>query len=312
MKKAVLLIVFNRLDTTQKTFEQIRIAKPPRLYISSDGPIDSKEGERAIVESVRGWILDNIDWECEVKTRFLEKNSGGCRNGVSGAVNWFFENETDGIILEDDCVASQSFFTFCEELLDKYKENKKVWHISGDGHANLEKKESYYFAKVMHCWGWATWADRWKYYNIDLNKYDKNHLKHFSKNISVQRYWGDLLDSVRKGKIDSWAYQWTLVIASHKGYCINPYKNLVSNIGYVGVHFNNKKNPLLDLKTYELESIVHPEKIEYDFEAIDLIYTNVFDIIIPNASNIFNYIKMHKLFWLRRNFWEMLRGIICF
>lgn len=312
MKKAVLFVVFNRLDTTQKAFEQIRLAKPPRLYISSDGPRENKEGENVIVDEVRSWLLANVDWECEVKTRFLERNSGGCRNGMSGAINWFFENEPDGIILEDDCVAAQSFFTFCEELLDKYKDDKRVWHISGNDHANLEKEESYYFAKIIHCWGWATWADRWKYYNVDLNKYDKKHLSHFSRLKSVQSFWANILKSMQSGKVDSWAYQWALVVASHKGYCINPYKNLVSNIGYVGVHFSDKSNPLLDLKTYELESIIHPQKVEYDFEAINLIYAKVFGIITPGSCSISNYVKTHKLFWLRRSFWELLIEDLCF
>jgi len=131
MKKAVLLVFFNRLDNLKKVFEQVRIAQPPRLYLASDGPRDNKVGEKEKVEGIRKWVLDHVDWKCDVKTRFLDKNSGGCAYGVSGAVTWFFENEKDGIILEDDCVPSQSFFPYCEELLDKYKDNKKVWHITG-------------------------------------------------------------------------------------------------------------------------------------------------------------------------------------
>lgn len=311
MKKAVLFIVFNRLDTTQKAFEQIRIAKPPRLYVASDGARENKDGEKEIVDEIRNWLLTNIDWDCEVKTRFLEKNSGGCRNGMSGAINWFFEQEPDGIILEDDCVASQSFFTFCEELLDRYKDDKRVWHISGNDFINLEKEESYYFAKIQFCWGWATWADRWKYYDVNLNKYNKKHLKHFSKSKSVQSYWDNILKAMQKKEIDSWAYQWTLMIVSHKGYCINPYKNLVSNIGYSGIHFDSNQNPLLGLKIYEIDLIVHPKRVEYNFEAIDLIYKKVFYIPDCNVDYVADYVKKHKFFLLRRKFWQLLRGLLC-
>ena len=189
MKKAVLFVTFNRLDYVKETFEQIRIAKPPRFYIASDGPREGVEGEAQKVQEVRDYILSNIDWDCEVKTRFLDKNSGGCAYGVSGAVTWFFENEKDGIILEDDCVPSQSFFPYCEELLDKYKDDKRVWHIAGDAPIdNVDIEESYYFAKIQHCWGWASWADRWKHFKLDISDYDRKDLKKFSNRKEVQKY----------------------------------------------------------------------------------------------------------------------------
>ena len=120
MNKPVLFIVFNRFDTAQKVFEQIRLAQPPRLYIASDGARENVENEKTIVENIRKWILENIDWDCEVKTLFREKNLG-CDINISKAISTFFENETDGIILEDDCLPSQSFFKYCEMALDKYK-----------------------------------------------------------------------------------------------------------------------------------------------------------------------------------------------
>ncbi len=132
MKTAVLLITFNRLDYVKESLKAIAKAKPPRLYIASDGPRPDKIGEKEQVQAVRDYVLSHIDWKCEVFTRFLEKNSGGCKNGVSGAVTWFFENEPEGIILEDDCVANPSFFPYCEKLLKKYRDNKNVWHIAGD------------------------------------------------------------------------------------------------------------------------------------------------------------------------------------
>ncbi|MDD3437175.1 MAG: hypothetical protein PHC64_08505 [Candidatus Gastranaerophilales bacterium] len=146
MKKAVLFLIFNRTDTTQKVFGQIRVAKPPRLYIASDGSREGRAGEKEAVEELRKWVLENIDWDCQVKTLFREQNLG-CGKAVSSAITWFFNQEADGIILEDDCLPSQSFFNYCEELLDYYKEDKRIWHISG---ANLlrttDLEESYYFS----------------------------------------------------------------------------------------------------------------------------------------------------------------------
>jgi len=130
LETAVLFLVFNRLDTTKQVFEAIKKAKPPRLYIAADGARKNIDNEDKIVQDIRNYLISNIDWECEVKTLFREKNLG-CKYAVSGAIDWFFENKEMGIILEDDCLPSQSFFWFCEELLNKYKDDKRIFLISG-------------------------------------------------------------------------------------------------------------------------------------------------------------------------------------
>ena len=237
MKKAVLFITFTRLDYAKKVLEAISKAQPPRLYIASDGPRPGKVGEKETVEAVREYILEHIDWKCDVKTRFLETNSGGCAQGVSGAVTWFFENETDGIILEDDVVPNQSFFTYCEELLDKYKDNKRIWHIAGDAPIETDIEDSYYFAKIQHCWGWASWADRWKNFSLDISDLPKNVLEKFSAKPYIQKYWQKIWKELNEGKIDSWDYQWTFIIVNNDGLCINPAHNLVTNIGVNGIHY---------------------------------------------------------------------------
>jgi GR25 family glycosyltransferase involved in LPS biosynthesis len=113
LTNAILFLVFNRLDTVKQVFEAIRQAKPPRFYIASDGPRYDRIGEKEKVEQVRKYILNTIDWECEVKTLFREQNFG-CGRAVSSAITWFFEQEEQGIILEDDCLPTTSFFPYCE------------------------------------------------------------------------------------------------------------------------------------------------------------------------------------------------------
>ena len=169
LKTAVLFLVFNRLDATKQVFETIQKAKPPRLYIAADGARNNKDGESEKVKAVHDLILDNIDWQCEIKTLFREKNLG-CKYAVSGAISWFFKNEEMGIILEDDCLPNQSFFWFCEELLKRYKDNMKIWHIGGASFQNGIKRgyADYYFSKYNHVWGWASWASRWKFYDTEL------------------------------------------------------------------------------------------------------------------------------------------------
>ena len=157
LKTALLFLVFNRPDTTRQVFEAIRRAKPPRLYVAADGPREGKFGEVERVEEVR-IIATAVDWPCEVKTLFRDKNLG-CKKGVSSAITWFFEQEEQGIILEDDCLPNRSFFYFCEELLNLYKQNEKIYMISGynsQGQWRVESQD-YFFSYLAGISARATW-----------------------------------------------------------------------------------------------------------------------------------------------------------
>ncbi len=294
MNKAVLFMTFNRIDTVPQVFEQIKAAKPPRLYLASDGPRDNKDGEKEAVESVRKWILDNIDWDCEVKTLFRDENLG-CGRAVGGAITWFFENEKDGIILEDDCVPNQSFFRFCEELLDKYADDKRIWVVSGmNPLVETDIKESYYFAKIAQCWGWATWADRWAKFDIDYNmeKFGFENLKNFSPRLNVQMHMFSTMKRLEKDPYNTWDYQWVFAIAKENGLCINPAKNMVTNIGDFGAHAHGSKNdPSLNHPTWELDKIVHPQSYDVDEKLIYQIYKRESRVKSFSISKTFRYLR---------------------
>ena len=252
MKTAVLLLTFNRLDYLRDVFSAVAEAKPPRLYIASDGARPEKEGEKEKVQEVRDYLLNHIDWDCEVKTRFLDKNSGGCKYGVSGAITWFFENESEGIILEDDCLPSPSFFAFCEKMLSKYRNDKKVYSIVG--YLPTDKVESSYayeFASVSHCWGWATWSDRWKNFRLDISDMNDSVVRNISLDADVQEYWKYTLHRVQQGGVNSWYYPWNFCIAENHGLTIFPTKNLISNIGTEGEHYTGE-DKRLHTATYNL------------------------------------------------------------
>lgn len=294
MKKAVLFLIFNRPDVTKEVFEQICLVKPPRLYIASDGPRKERVGEEGVIEKLREDVLAMIDWDCEVKTLFRDENLG-CRKSVSSAITWFFEHEEDGIILEDDCLPHPSFFTFCENLLDHYKDDKRVMHISGDQFiSDFDNGASYYFAKVQHCWGWATWADRWRYYGSDLKEYSEKNLKKFSSSANVQVYWGDILKKMKDGEIDSWAYQWAFKIVENDGLCINPVKNLISNIGFDidATHTSDQNHPCANMQTYSIEKIIHPQKVIIDENAVAEIYEKHFNINLNDSNMDSNFANM--------------------
>ena len=206
MKKAVLLLTFNRLNYLIHVFEAVRQAKPPRLYIASDGPRPSKEGEKEKVEEVRNYLLSHVDWDCEVKTRFLETNSGGCAKGVSGAINWFFENEEDGIILEDDILPNSSFFSYCEKMLEHYENDKDVYSVVGYlPVADAKGDKTYGFATVSHCWGWATWKDKWKIFQQDISDFDEKIIDNISTNPHIKKYWNYIFEK-QKNNLDSGKY----------------------------------------------------------------------------------------------------------
>lgn len=167
---------------------------------------------------MRSWILKNINWNCDVKTKFNENNLG-CGKAVSQAITWFFDNEEEGIILEDDCLPSQSFFMYCEELLNKYKNDERIMHIAGNNpltESRCKGNASYYFVKVQHCWGWASWKRAWKYYN--LQSYDTFKSNNMIKRKNKQKYWMNIFDAMSKHTIDTWDYQWTYSIFQKIGF----------------------------------------------------------------------------------------------
>ena len=231
LNTAVLFLVFNRLDTTKQVFEAIHKAKPPRLYVAADGPRADKSGEQEKCGQVRK-IATQVDWDCEVKTLFRNENLG-CKYGPILGIDWFFENEEEGIILEDDCLPNPSFFKYCEYLLHMYRNEKNIWHICGNnfGLRYEGKYESHCFGSFAQVWGWATWRDRWQqremnpFYLEQLSLPDQWSVQFLNKlNKFVH------LDKLKDG-LDAWDYQWQITILNHNGLVVYPIANLISNIG---------------------------------------------------------------------------------
>lgn len=236
LQTAVLFLVFSRLDTTKQVFEAIRQAKPPRLYIAADGARPNREGEDKKVQAVRDFITQNIDWDCEVKTLFRDKNLG-CKYAVSSAITWFFENEEQGIILEDDCLPSQSFFWYCEELLTRYKDDPDIYLISGDsrGPESFNMQEEYGFCKYPLIWGWASWRSVWESYDAELTDWPEirsSLLKQVSCNSSTVRFWNNIFDKMYNKKIDTWDFQFSYLLLKNQAKCIVPKVNLITNVGF--------------------------------------------------------------------------------
>lgn len=284
LQTAVLFLVFNRPDNTTKVFEAIRKAKPPRLYVAADGPRSNRKGDAEKVSKVRE-IASAVDWQCKVKKLFREVNLG-CKYAVSGGITWFFEHEEQGIILEDDCLPSQSFFWFCESLLARYAKDERVAVITGnnfqDGQHRGEAGASYYFSKYNHCWGWASWRRAWQHYQGELSfwpKWSQSADWHQKTPDAVERrYWSKIFNRVRAGQIDSWAYPWTASVWHHGRLTATPNVNFVSNIGFGtdSTHTASADSPLAEMATVEMNEMVHPSQIIQNMEADRYVFDYAF------------------------------------
>ncbi|WP_428328581.1 nucleotide-diphospho-sugar transferase [Mucilaginibacter sp.] len=283
-KSAVLFVIFNRPDTTVRVFEQIRAVKPKRLYIAADAPRPEIEGEDLICAETRA-IINAIDWDCELKTLFKDKNVG-CREGVSSAVTWFFENEEEGIILEDDCLPAISFFNFCDTLLERYRDDTRIRHITG---CNLQQgkkwgNSTYYFSNMTHVWGWASWKRVWKDYDKNLNKYNNDEVEEQLRNIFedplVVDTWKHIFEEVKAGKINAWGYQLDFANFFNNGLTIIPNENMISNIGFDSraTHTLDENSIYANMPIHEIDEITNPVFILPEKQADLLVLNRDFNI----------------------------------
>ncbi|MCP4392976.1 MAG: hypothetical protein GY804_01715 [Alphaproteobacteria bacterium] len=234
-KSPVLFIIFNRPDTTKKVFEAIKSVKPKRLFIAADGPREGNDNDAKRCQEAKEIAL-NVDWDCEVKTLLRDKNLG-CKKAVYEGISWFFDNVESGVVLEDDCLPSDDFFKFCDEMLERYKDDERIMHVGGGNPVSeLSESSEYYFSIYNRIWGWAGWSRAWKHCDVDMNtwvdfKRDKQIDSIFNSNIE-RKYWAVLWQRVANNEVDTWDYQWFYSRVRQGSYAIAPNVNLVSNIGF--------------------------------------------------------------------------------
>lgn len=232
----VLLLAFNRPEKTAKVLEQIRRASPVRVYAHCDGPRRHVPDDLYKTAQVQRLIEEQLG-PLEVKTLFRTANTG-LRRGVYEALNWFFEQEEFGIILEDDCVPDPSLFPFCEELLLRYRNDQQIMHIGcsnlADAYAGYPDA-GYVFSRFSFVWGWASWRRAWQAMSIDLEGLESfersGGLKRFLPDPMARAYMYTKFQATKSGKNNSWAYAWFYSILKNNGLCIVPKTNLVQNVG---------------------------------------------------------------------------------
>lgn len=232
----VLFLVFNRPELARQVFARIRAARPARLFVAADGPRPNRPDDEAACRECRR-LAEQVDWPCEVHTLFRESNLG-CRAAVSSAITWFFEQVEAGIVLEDDCLPDPSFFPFCAELLERYRDDERVTTISGMGYRRpgLCGRNSYAFTTYQLIWGWATWRRAWRRYEPTLERWphlsDPAWLRRHLGDARAARIWSQLVAAYRRQQVDTWDYPWNFSCWAHGGLGIVPAVNLVDNIGF--------------------------------------------------------------------------------
>ncbi len=235
----VVLVVFNRAETTRRVLAQIRAARPRQLFIVADGPRANRPDDAERCAAVRALIDGEIDWACDVRRNVAESNLG-CARRVSSGLDWVFSHVEEAIILEDDCLPDETFFPFCAELLGRYREKQRVAQIAGCSFqkSGLLEGPSYYFSRYPHCWGWATWRRAWQYYDYGMQSWRSSRgeswLAGQFEHVSERQFWVERLDATARNQIDSWAYRWTSAVWARGDLSVLPYQNLVVNIGFGG------------------------------------------------------------------------------
>ena len=264
---SVLLLIHKRPEETKRVLDAIRSYAPRKLYVVADGPRAAVRGEAALCEEART-AIDDVDWDCQV-FRLFRKSNLGCRLSVSTGVDWFFDNEDSGIILEDDTLPDLSFFYFCEEILEKYGLEESVGMISGNNHTRIRPTdgESYFFSSFGGIWGWATWRRAWRNYDREMEWASSSRksdvFARLSVNFKARKYWKWAYHQVKNQIFDTWDFQWTFTIADRRQIVVVPAENLVVNIGFGGgaTHTGGGAKDVYTQVFAATRPLVHPTQI---------------------------------------------------
>ncbi|MFT3782543.1 MAG: glycosyltransferase family A protein [Nibricoccus sp.] len=270
MQSPVVMIVFNRPDLARRVFERVRAARPPKLIVVCDGPRASKPTDAERVAAVRD-IFERIDWPCDVIREYADSNLG-CMDRVHTGINRAFAEVEEAVILEDDCLPDPSFFRFCDEMLQRFRDDPRVMNVGGTNFLApyVDTSDSYWFSRHPWTWGWATWRRAWDLYDFHYNDWEtgQSALRASYASAWERQYWISTLDAARRNPraANTWDFQWNFTCRINGGLSIVPRNNLVSNLGFGSdpTHTAGDMSRLA-VETQPLEfPLQHPEGIEVD------------------------------------------------
>lgn len=286
----VALVVFRRPDLTAKVLDVIRLARPAELYVISDAPREGVPGEAEACAKARA-LIETVDWDCEVRLNYADQNMG-CGHRLSTGFDWLFEQVESAIILEDDCVPDPSFFRFCEEMLERYRDDDRVMHISGCTYKAepWEIEDSYFFSQYPACWGWATWRRAWQRYDVRCGGWPELRETGFLREVLgdpvVASYWSNLFDQAHAAEpcYHTWDYQWAYTCWANSGLSVCPKRNLISNIGSGedATHTDQDGLASMFLPVHEMPfPLRHPTNVLHNTD-LDIQYVR--ELLLPHAT----------------------------
>lgn len=283
METPIALILFNRPDTTRRVFAEIARARPKKLFVIADGPRADHPADAEKCAAARA-IVNDIDWPCEVLTNYSETNLG-CKTRPATGISWLFRHVEEAIIFEDDCLPHPTFFPYCAELLERYRDDERVMMISGDNFQGGRRRTdySYYFSRYAHTWGWATWRRAWRHFDVEIKLWpvlrETDWLLDILGDAEAVSYWQAIFDSVSEGRITkAWDYQWLFACWAQSGLAVTPEVNLVSNIGFgEGATHTVADTGVINLPLAEMKfPLRHPPFMFRHPEADQFNFTHVF------------------------------------
>ncbi len=260
----VLLVIFNRPAVVAQLIDELRRARPHRLFVAADGPRAGQPADEGACAAARA-MIERIDWPCEITRRFRDHNLGLQRSMVD-AIDWFFTYSDAGVILEDDCLVRPDFFPFAAEILDRYRHDDRVMAISALNMAPAHDFDphSYFFASAGHIWGWATWRRAWEGYDADLSSWPDAREAYLDGATGLQRALARKFDAAVDGRKHTWARAWHHHVAVHRGLVVIPRVNLVRNVGFGpdATHTIATRHALDGLRPGQLPApFVHPVEV---------------------------------------------------
>ncbi len=309
LKTPIVFIIFNRPETTEKVFNEIAKAKPEKLLVIADGPRQNNPSDTENCRKTRA-IIDKVNWNCQVLKNYSDVNLG-CRKRISSGLDWVFSKVEEVIILEDDCLPDQSFFEFCQELLNKYRNDERIAAIYGTNILYRWGSASYFFSHCPQGWGWATWRRFWKHYDVDIK--DWANLRHGDwlekavgqRNPILYQYRRKVFDEVYQGTADTADYQITFAALKTNSLFIIPKVNLVSNIGFSegATHTRQRWHKFSNLKRLKMKfPLLHPSTISLDDKAEKLVTKYQYTPFRPFLIRVIIFLSYRVRRWFYEQF----------
>jgi hypothetical protein len=299
MRTPVAFIIFNRPDLTERVFTEIARARPEKFLVIADGPRPEWEGDAEKCAAARA-IIERVDWPCDILKNYSDGNMGCARRPATG-LQWVFDQVEEAIILEDDCVPHPAFFRYCGELLERYRDDERIMHISGDQFIAQAKVTpfSYSFSRYCLSWGWATWRRAFRHYDPEIKLWptlrETQWLSDILGDKRAVEHWRKIFDLTFSSieNVNTWDFQWVFACWAQFGLSVLPNANLISNIGFRkdATHTKRATDSRANIPNEKMIfPLKHPAYMMRDQERDKLIFE---EVVVPGS---------------RRSFVDRLRG----